>query len=207
MKNLAKKLKINLAVISIVTILSTSIVAKNISVKGPISFSVYDTNNNNLISENEFYEARALRMSQKANQNRPMKKAGNAPDFNSFDTNNDGSLTKTELLEGQNKQMQRNRENRGSKQKSQINNKNNTQGNGKNMRRNMPTFESYDLNADGYLTQKEIDKARIQRMQTNASQGKILRNSGNQTKFSNIDTNKDGKVDKQEFLSNQKRKR
>jgi len=207
MKNLAKKLKISLAVISIVTILSTSIVAKNISVKGPISFSVYDTNNNNLISENEFYEARALRMSQKANQNRPMKKAGNAPDFNSFDTNNDGSLTKTELLEGQNKQMQRNRENRGSKQKSQINNKNNTQGNGKNMRRNMPTFESYDLNADGYLTQKEIDKARIQRMQTNASQGKILRNSGNQTKFSNIDTNKDGKVDKQEFLSNQKRKR
>jgi len=207
MKNLAKKLKISLAVISIVTILPTSIVAKNISVKGPISFSVYDTNNNNLISENEFYEARALRMSQKANQNRPMKKAGNAPDFNSFDTNNDGSLTKTELLEGQNKQMQRNRENRGSKQKSQINNKNNTQGNGKNMRRNMPTFESYDLNADGYLTQKEIDKARIQRMQTNASQGKILRNSGNQTKFSNIDTNKDGKVDKQEFLSNQKRKR
>ena len=207
MKNLAKKLKISLAVISIVTILSTSIVAKNISVKGPISFSVYDTNNNNLISENEFYEARALRMSQKANQNRPMKKAGNAPDFNSFDTNNDGSLTKTELLEGQNKQMQRNRENRGSKQKSQINNKNNRQGNGKNMRQNMPTFESYDLNADGYLTQKEIDKARIQRMQTNASQGKILRNSGNQTKFSNIDTNKDGKVDKQEFLSNQKRKR
>ena len=75
------------------------------------------------------------------------------------------------------------------------------------MGRDMPTFESYDLNADGHLTQNEMDEARAKRMEQKASQGKLLRNSGNQTKFSDIDTNSDGEVSKQEFTSNQMRKR
>ena len=40
------------------------------------------------------------------------------------------------------------------------------------MKRNMPTFESYDFNNDGYLTKKEMDTARNNRMTQNAKQGK-----------------------------------
>lgn len=50
-------------------------------------------------------------------------------------------------------------------------------------------------------------KLEIERMEQKASQGKMLRNSGNKTKFSEIDTNSDGKVSKEEFTSNQMRKR
>ena len=42
----------------------------------------------------------------------PMRNAANAPDFSVFDTDNDGKLTKVELLEGQNKQKRKNRANR-----------------------------------------------------------------------------------------------
>ncbi len=110
-----------------------------------------------------------------------------------------------ELLEGQNGQMQNNRSSRGNMNKGQRGNR---QGNSsRGMRRNMPTFESYDLNSDGYLTQNEMNNAREKRMTQNANQGKMMRNAGNNTPFSNIDTNNDGKVSKTEFLTNQSRRR
>lgn len=171
--------------------------AANLSQRGPISFDIYDTNKDNLVSESEFYDARAKRQVIKANQGMPMRNAGNAPIFEQFDTNKDGKLTKVELLEGQNAQMQKNRANRGNRQNMQ----------GTNMQRNMPSFESFDLNSDGYLTESEMNTARSKRMTKNAEAGKMMRNAGNSTAFSKIDVNGDGKVSKSEFLANQKRKR
>ncbi|MCK5111321.1 MAG: EF-hand domain-containing protein [Arcobacteraceae bacterium] len=191
-----------------------------LSQKGPISFSIYDTNKDGFVSENEFYDTRAKRMSIKANQGKAMRKAGNAPAFGLFDSNDDGKLTKLELLEGQNTQMQKNRTNKGSKKgrmnKGQKGGMQGTQqgrinkgqrGSRQSMQRNMPTFENFDLNNDGHLTEKEMNKARNKRMLQNAQQGKMLRYSGNSTSFSNIDTNNDGKVSKDEFLTNQLKKR
>ncbi len=216
MKNLVKKVNLSLVVVGALSMVSSSLMAQNIPDRGPISFSVYDSNNDNFVSQSEFYDARAKRMSKKAAQGKAMRKAGNAPEFEIFDANGDGRLTKLELLEGQNAQMQKNKANKGSKKQGKMNNRqgnkqgmrqSNKQGNMQSMRRNMPTFESYDLNGDGYLTQNEMNEARTQRMQQKASQGKMMRNSGNQTKFSDIDTNNDGKVNKKEFLSNQRRKK
>ncbi|MCK5110488.1 MAG: EF-hand domain-containing protein [Arcobacteraceae bacterium] len=204
MKNLVKKVNLSLVVVGALSMVSSSLVAQNIPDRGPISFSVYDSNNDNFVSQSEFYDARARRMSKKAAQGKAMRKAGNAPEFEVFDANSDGRITKMELLEGQNAQMQKNRANRGSKKQGKMNNR---QGNKQGMRRNMPTFESYDLNGDGYLTSNEMNEARAQRMQQQASQGKMMRNSGNQTKFSDIDRNNDGRVNKQEFIANQMRKR
>ncbi|MBT4708344.1 MAG: EF-hand domain-containing protein [Campylobacteraceae bacterium] len=82
--------------------------AADLSQRGPISFAIYDTNKDGYVSESEFYDARAKRQSIRVNQGMPMKNACNAPDFNSFDTNKDSKLTKIELLEGQNTQMQKN---------------------------------------------------------------------------------------------------
>jgi len=87
----------------------------DLSQRGPISFDIYDVNKDGLVSEKEFYDARAARMTIRAEEGMPMRNAGNAPDFTLFDTNKDGKLTKTELLEGQNEQMQNKRSNRGQK--------------------------------------------------------------------------------------------
>ncbi len=163
----------------------------DLSQRGAISFDIYDLNKDGYISENEFYDIRGKRQSLKANQGMPMRNAGNAPDFNLFDTNNDGKLTKLELLKAQNTQIKSNRSNQGNMNKGQRGSK---QGKGQG-RMNIPTFENFDLNNDGYLTKKEMAEARGNR-------------SGRySTPFSDIDTNNDGQVSKDEFLVNQSKKR
>ena len=63
----------------------------------------------------------------------------------------------------------------------------------------MPTFESFDLNKDGMINSKEMEEARQKRMEEKASEGKMMKNIGNQPTFSDIDTNKDGNISKEEF--------
>lgn len=193
MKSLVKIVKLGLVLASSISVISSAMLAQDLPLRGPIPFTSFDKNNDGSISKDEFYNTRAVRKSKKESQGMPMRNAANAPDFSVLDSDNDGKLSKVELLEGQNKQMQKNRANRGPGQRA--------------MRRNMPTFESFDLNSDGHLTQNEMNEARAKRMQLKTSQGKMLRNSGNKSKFSDIDTDNDGKVSKQEFNSNQMKKR
>jgi Ca2+-binding EF-hand superfamily protein len=181
--------------------------AADLSQRGPISFAIYDTNKDGYISESEFYDARAKRQSIRASQGMPMRNVGNAPSFDLFDANKDGKLTKLELLEAQSSQMQKNLSNRENKQGMSQGARNNQVNSSRGMKRNMPTFESFDLNSDGYLTENEMNEARNNRMAQNANQGKMMRNAGNNTAFADIDTNNDGKVSKDEFLSNQSRRR
>lgn len=76
-----------------------------------------------------------------------------------------------------------------------------------NMGLDMPTFESFDLNNDGVLTQSEMNEARELRVKERKESGKMLRNSKNHYEFSRIDANEDGVVDKKEFLNHQTRKK
>jgi len=203
-EKLLKRVTLVTATLSLVGSLAN---ATDLSQKGPLSFDIYDINKDGYVSKSEFYDIRANRQSIRANQGMPMRNAGNAPDFTLFDKNKDGKLTKLELLEGQNSQMKNNRSNKGNKQgmgQGRINNQGN---NSRGMRQNMPTFESYDLNNDGYLIENEMNEARNNRVTQNSEQGKMMRNSGNSTPFSDIDTNNDGKLSKTEFLENQSRKR
>ena len=107
--------KIVIYVIGMVLFLGNLTFAADLSQRGPISFDIYDTNKDGLVSEKEFYDARAKRMAIRAEQGMAMRNAGNAPEFSQFDANKDGKLSKTELLEGQNAQMQKRRSNRGQK--------------------------------------------------------------------------------------------
>ena len=113
MKNSLTILKFSLVIVASLSVVSTSLAAQNLPLRGPIPFSSFDINADGFISEKEFNDTRAARMTQKASQGMPMRNAGNAPDFGMLDTDNDGKLTKIELLEGQNKQMQKNRANKG----------------------------------------------------------------------------------------------
>lgn len=113
MKNLVKILRLSLVVASSLSVMSTAIFAQDLPVRGPIPFSSFDINGDGSVSEKEFKDTRAVRITQRKSQGLPMRNASNAPDFSVLDTDNDGKLTKVELLEGQNKQMQKNRANRG----------------------------------------------------------------------------------------------
>ena len=113
--DIMKYLKTVTLAVGAVCLLGSLAFGAGLSERGPISFDIYDTDENGYVSEKEFYDARAKRMTIRAEQGMPMRNAGNAPEFGQFDTNKDGKLSKTELLEGQNAQMQNKRSNRGQK--------------------------------------------------------------------------------------------
>jgi Ca2+-binding EF-hand superfamily protein len=75
------------------------------------------------------------------------------------------------------------------------------------MGRNMPTFESFDLNSDGHLTENEMKEAREKRVEEKKAEGKMLRNSKDYCEFSKVDSDGDGKVTKDEFKSYQLKRR
>ncbi|RXK14371.1 hypothetical protein CP965_02680 [Halarcobacter mediterraneus] len=79
--------------------------AETLPVRGPILFSTYDKDNNNLISEKEFNSIKEERMTQKANSGRLMKNVGQSPAFSDLDLNNDGSINKEELQKHQEKRF------------------------------------------------------------------------------------------------------
>lgn len=60
-------------------------------------FSEFDLNGDGKILEEEFYEARNKRMSERAQQGYQMKNAGMAPPFSAVDTNGDGEVTAEEF--------------------------------------------------------------------------------------------------------------
>lgn len=76
-----------------------------------------------------------------------------------------------------------------------------------NMGRNMPTFESFDLNSDGTLTKSELDEAREKRVQERRDDGRMMRNVKSHYEFSRMDANEDGLVNKKEFEDHQTRRR
>lgn len=69
--------------------------------------------------------------------------------------------------------------------------------------RMQPTFEEYDLNSDGKITQSELEEARAKRMSQKAKEGKMLRNAGKAPAFADMDKNKDGALNKEEFQLHQ----
>lgn len=65
------------------------------------AFSDFDVDGNGSISEPEFNEAHAKRMSEMAAQGRQMKHAGEAPGFSGIDTDGDGGISEQEFSEHQ----------------------------------------------------------------------------------------------------------
>jgi Ca2+-binding EF-hand superfamily protein len=74
---------------------------------------------------------------------------------------------------------------------------------GQNCMKNLPTFEQFDLNGDGKITQAELEEARAKRMSEKAKEGKMLKNAGKAPAFTDMDLNKDGILDEKEFSAHQ----
>lgn len=65
------------------------------------------------------------------------------------------------------------------------------------------SFETYDKNKDGVITQEEFDAVKAERMSAKAEAGMPMRNAANSPDFSFFDTNKDGKITKEEYQKGQ----
>ncbi|EQB35504.1 hypothetical protein M947_09475 [Sulfurimonas hongkongensis] len=76
-----------------------------------------------------------------------------------------------------------------------------------NSGRDMPTFESFDLNNDGTLTESEMKEARKIRAKERQEEGRMQRSVKSHYEFSRIDSNEDGVVSKKEFEDHQTRRR
>ncbi len=61
------------------------------------TFATYDLNNDDKITQKEFYDGQAKRMTQKADEGKMMRNVGKAPTFTSIDTNSDGAVTPAEF--------------------------------------------------------------------------------------------------------------
>ncbi len=70
------------------------------------AFSDYDLDGNGVIGEQEFYEARSKRISERAQQGYPMRNLGNAPNFSDIDTNGNGTIETEEFSRHQQQHYQ-----------------------------------------------------------------------------------------------------
>ena len=64
-------------------------------------------------------------------------------------------------------------------------------------------FSSYDINKDGFVSEKEFNDLRLKRMEQKATSGMPMKNAGNAPSFAMFDTNKDGKLTEVELLKGQ----
>ncbi|SFV89630.1 hypothetical protein MNB_SV-4-196 [hydrothermal vent metagenome] len=61
------------------------------------SYADFDLNHDGKVTQKEFYDAQAARMTQRAKEGRPMKNAANAPTFKTIDSNGDGVISESEF--------------------------------------------------------------------------------------------------------------
>ncbi|WP_242469608.1 EF-hand domain-containing protein [Rhabdochromatium marinum] len=71
----------------------------------------------------------------------------------------------------------------------------------------MPSFQDFDANGDGQLTQTEFEQARAQRIAERSQQGYQMRGLASAPSFADMDTNNDGVMDPDEFEAAQARHR
>jgi Ca2+-binding EF-hand superfamily protein len=162
---------------------------------GPMGFAQFDRNQDGVVTEQEFAEARAERMGSRAAQGAPMRGIADAPSFADFDRNGDGRLTPDEVTALQQERRQ-GRAGMGAGPGM-------GQGMGRGMGANLPSFGQFDLDGDGVLTEQEFNEARGQRIQQRAQQGYGMRNLANAPAFQAIDVDGDGRVTAEEFAAAQ----
>ena len=70
------------------------------------NFSEFDLNGDGVILEAELYEARAARITERAQQGYPLRNVANAPTFDDIDNNGDNKISSKEFAEHQTKHKQ-----------------------------------------------------------------------------------------------------
>lgn len=192
--------------------------------RGPIPFSAFDHDGDGVVSREEFHTTRGDRMSQRAEEGRPMRGHATAPTFEDFDSNGDGVLSEDELAAGQGMRRQqrpgmgqgggpgmRQGMGRGMGQGGGMG-QGMGRGGGRGMGQgrgmaNAPAFADYDLDGDGSIGREEFQQAQQERMRERAEQGYTMRNRADAPTFDDLDTDGDGRVSNAEFAEHQAQRR
>lgn len=69
----------------------------------------------------------------------------------------------------------------------------------------MATFEDFDANGDGYITEQEFVEARNKRIAERAAEGRPMRGLSQAEEFKDIDADGDGRISREEFAAHQSR--
>ncbi|DAB35055.1 MAG TPA: hypothetical protein CFH82_02165 [Sulfurospirillum sp. UBA12182] len=69
------------------------------------------------------------------------------------------------------------------------------------------SFDMYDTNKDGFVTQEEFEGVKAQRMMEKAQEGRQMKNAGNSPTFEDFDANADGFISKEELALGQQAQR
>jgi hypothetical protein len=80
---------------------TTFLVAETLPINGSILFNSYDKDNNGIITLKEFELIKTERIRKKIEEGRLMTNNSNSPSFCDLDINNDGKITKKELISHQ----------------------------------------------------------------------------------------------------------
>lgn len=168
----------------------------NFPLRGPMTFSVFDSDGNGVVTEQEFNQARAQRRATRAPLGRPMRGARNAPPFAYFDRNSDAGLTPRELAIGHQGRMRPRGAGRGP-----------CLGRGPGRGMGRPGYADFDLNGDGVVEAQEFNESRARRISERARQGRALRGLAGAPAFSEIDANGDERLSPQELAAAQARRR
>ncbi len=112
--------------------------------------------------------------------------------FGKVDLDKDKKISQVEMSRTLNKEM----EIRLNKQQNRMDA---GKGLGPGMGRNMPTFSEFDLDADGDITETELNEARGQRISERAKKGFRMQGLGSSPTFADMDSDGDGKLTPEEF--------
>ena len=64
-----------------------------------------------------------------------------------------------------------------------------------------PTFEEFDTDGDGFVSEEEFNTLRSERIAARAAEGRQMKGMASAPAFSTIDTNGDGRLDEDEFTA------
>lgn len=68
-----------------------------------------------------------------------------------------------------------------------------------------PSFEKFDADGDGFVSEEEFNTMRAERMAARAAEGRPMRGAANAPPFSDFDSNGDGQLDVEEFTAGRDR--
>lgn len=204
-----------LSLSALAPVLAQDSVPPGAGMRDPMRFAQLDRNNDGIVTEAEFNQARSERRAARSEAGAPMRGMPNAPAFSDIDQNGDGKLTIDEFADFRAQRM----DNLGGTGPAGMDGTGQGPGRGQGMGPGMgrgmgpgmgrmggqmPTFSSFDADGDGLISKDEFEKARAERIKERSEQGYQMRNLANAPSFDAIDQNGDGSIDQQELASAQR---